>query len=129
MIAINSGGMVSIEEVQAMITDVDDNGDGSIQMPEFLKLVSDNMKTKKNDEEMVELFKAFGGQDRFDVITIADLDKGLKQGGESLCDHDLTLIFEELAGAYKRADQIAERRYVRATGLNFNDFLLMMLPK
>ena len=44
-----------------MISHVDVNGDGSIQMPEFLKLVSDHLAATKNEEDMVELFKRFGG--------------------------------------------------------------------
>ena len=57
-----------------MIDDVDINGDGTIQLHEFLKLVSDHLKAEAADEEMVELFKAFGGQDSTDVITIGKLD-------------------------------------------------------
>ena len=64
--------------------------------------MSDCLKEREHEEEMVELFKAFGATDINDVITVGDLDKALQQGGESLNDKDLNLIFEELAGAAKR---------------------------
>ena len=85
-----------------MIKDVDENNDGVISEDEFLQLVADHMKSKQPGEEMVELFKAFGATDAHDVITIGDLDKALKEGGETFNDAELTLIFEELAGAFKR---------------------------
>ena len=120
---------LTMDEVQELIASVDDNNDGSIQLPEFLKLMSDCLKEREQEEEMVELFKAFGATDINDVITVGDLDKALQQGGESLNDKDLNLIFEELAGATKRQFQQPEKRYQRATGLSFPDFLLMMMPK
>ena len=94
-----------------MIAAVDDNDDGSIQMPEFLKLMSDSLKGKEQEEEFLSLFKAFGATDIHDVVTVGDLDKALKEGGEHLNDSDLNLIFEELAGMGKRQTQSAEKRY------------------
>ena len=64
--------------------------------------MSDVLKEREHEEQMVELFKAFGATDINDVITVGDLDKALQQGGESLNDKDLNLIFEELAGSAKR---------------------------
>ena len=36
------------------------------------------------------------------MITVGDLDKALRAGGEQLNDTDLNAIFEELAGSAKR---------------------------
>ena len=60
MEVLEAGKEVTLEQVQEMINDVDENSDGLIQLPEFLKLVSDNMLQKEPEEEMIELFKAFG---------------------------------------------------------------------
>ena len=68
--------------MEELIATVDDNNDGSIQLPEFLKLMSECLKERKQEEEMVELFKAFGATDVNDVITVGDLDKALQGGGE-----------------------------------------------
>ena len=44
-----------------MIADVEGpDGDGSIQLPEFLKLISDLMNETEQEEEVVSLFRAFG---------------------------------------------------------------------
>ena len=73
---------ISLEEVRELIETLDDNADGQIQMPEFLQLMSDVMKKQTHEEEMVQLFMAFGATDVNDVITVGDLDKALIEGGE-----------------------------------------------
>jgi len=52
----------------------------------------------QREEEMVELFKDFGPTNINEVITVGKLDETLKKGGENLKDHELNMIFEELAG-------------------------------
>ena len=106
-----------------------DDGDGKIQLPEFLKLVSDLMNDQVQDEEVVELFKAFGASDQNGIITCGDFDRVLKESGESLKDDELNLIFEELAGQTKRQTLPAEKRFERQHGITFHDFLLLLLPK
>ena len=87
------------------------------------------MKTKKRDEVVVELFKSFGADDVGGVITVGMLDKALKEGGDSMKDSELNMLFEEIAGQTKRPQLSAERRYVRSQGISFHDFLLLLLPK
>ena len=109
--------------------DADLNADGKVSLPEVLKIVSDSIYSKEEDEELVELFKSFGALDVHDVITEGKLDNALRAGGEILQPAELTLIYEELAGASKRLAMPADRRYMRAAGMTFNDFLLMLLAK
>ncbi len=87
------------------------------------------MNAEDKDEEMVELFKAFGAHDDNGIITVAGLEKALQDGGDGFKESELNMLFEEIAGASKRPTMSAERRYLRAQGINFQDFLLMMLPK
>ena len=62
---------------------------------------------------MVELFKSFGPAGMHDVITVGGLDATLREGGEILKDHELNMIFEELAGQTKRYSLTAEKRFDR----------------
>ena len=124
-----TGQMQDIGDIETMIASVDEGGDGAIQLPEFLNLVSEQMKTKKRDEVVVELFKSFGADDVGGVITVGMLDKALKEGGDSMKDSELNMLFEEIAGQTKRPQLSAERRYVRSQGISFHDFLLLLLPK
>ena len=124
-----TGRNMAIEEVQEMINQVDAGGDGQIQEPEFLKLISDQVNAGQREEEIVELFKDFGPTNINEVITVGKLDETLKKGGENLKDHELNMIFEELAGQTKRQSQKAEKRFDRTQGITFHDFLLLMLPK
>ena len=77
------------------------------------------MNAEEKDEEMVELFKSFGAHDVNGIITVASLDKALQEGGDGFKQSELNMLFEELAGAAKRPSLPAERRYVRAQGINF----------
>ena len=120
---------MDIEEVQDMINQVDAGGDGEIQLPEFLKLISDQVNAGYREEEMVELFKDFGPANINEVITVGCFDETLKSGGENFKDHELNMIFEELAGQTKRQSQKAEKRFDRTQGITFHDFMLLMLPK
>ena len=113
-----------------MIADVEGpDGDGSIQLPEFLKLISDLMNETEQEEEVVSLFRAFGAQDQSGIITCGDFDRVMKESGECLKDDELNLIFEELAGQTKRQTLPAEKRFERQHGITFHDFLLLLLPK
>ena len=77
------------------------------------------MNSDDKDEEMVELFKSFGAHDDNGVITVGGLEKALQEGGDSMKEAELNMLFEELAGASKRPSLSAERRYVRAQGISF----------
>ena len=126
---VNKNEEITIEEVENIIASVDDGGDGQLELPEFLKLIGDQMQENEAEEDLVSLFKSFGAIDSNDVITVGNLDKSMKEEGEYLKDEELQLIFEELSGASKRAQQSAEKRYARATGMTFHDFLLLLLAK
>ena len=93
-----SGRDVDIAEVEEMIKQVDEGGNGQIEEPEFLRLISDQMKDNEREEEMVELFKDFGPTNINEVITVGHLDETLKKGGENFKEEELNMIFEELAG-------------------------------
>ena len=78
---------------------------------------------------MVALFKSFGAENTSDVITIGQLAEALKDGGDVLKPEELNEIFVELAGSTKRSTLSAEKKFERAQGITFHDFMAMMLPK
>ncbi|CAH9104051.1 unnamed protein product [Cuscuta europaea] len=49
----------SDEELQDMIDEVDTNGNGTIEFPEFLNLMAKKIKETDEDEEIKEAFKVF----------------------------------------------------------------------
>ena len=57
-----------------MIATVDDDEGGEIELPEFLKLMSEQMKDKAQDEELIEAFKSFGVKDENQLISKEMLD-------------------------------------------------------
>ena len=78
---------------------------------------------------MVVLFKSFGPENLNDMITIDKLASALKEGGEVLKSEELEAIFYDLAGQTKRSRLPAEKRFDKAAGITFEDFMAMMLPK
>ena len=62
------------------------------------------LNAEQKEEDMVELFKAFGAEDGDGIITVAALNKALQDGGDVFKDKELNMISEELAGAEKLAD-------------------------
>ena len=112
-----------------MIASVDQTGKGEIGVNDFLVMMSDQMKEQTHDEEMVGLFKSFGPSNVSEAITIGGLDNALREADEIFKPEELQMIFDELAGATKRATMTAERKFQNSNGITFHDFLLMMLPK
>merc|ERR1719240_2261958 len=57
---IRSLGQTPTEaELQDMINEVDADGNGTIDFPEFLSLMARNMKNTDSEEELIEVFKVF----------------------------------------------------------------------
>ena len=110
------GRKMSIEEVGEAIKKVDDSGDGEIEFEEFLKLMTDEMGNSANDEELIEAFKFYGATSDRDSISKEQLGAKLKGEGIHLSDEDLNMLFTETCVS-------------RSNGIQFSDFMLMMMPK
>merc|ERR1711909_135833 len=72
-------------ELQDMINEVDADGNGTIDFPEFLSLMARKMKDTDTEEELVEAFKVFD-RDGNGLISAAELRHVMTNLGEKLTD-------------------------------------------
>merc|ERR1712066_812719 len=69
-------------ELQDMINEVDADGNGTIDFPEFLSLMSRKMKDTDTEEELVEAFKV---SDRSGQVNYEEFVKMMMGDGPSQC--------------------------------------------
>ncbi|ESQ42143.1 hypothetical protein EUTSA_v10014926mg [Eutrema salsugineum] len=82
----SSGQNPTEAELQDMINEVDADGNGKIDFPEFLNLMARKMKdTTDSEEELKEAFKAFD-KDQNGFISAADLRHVMTNLGENFTD-------------------------------------------
>jgi len=70
-------------ELQDMINEVDANGNGTIDFPEFITMMSRKMKDTDSEEELLEAFKIFD-KDGNGFITASELRHVMTSLGENL---------------------------------------------
>merc|ERR1712113_423131 len=81
-------------ELQDMINEVDADGNGTIDFPEFLSLQARKMKDTDTEEELVEAFKVFdrGGTG---FISAAELRHVMSNLGEKITDEEMDEMIRE----------------------------------
>mmetsp|Transcript_24990 Transcript_24990/g.54334 ORF Transcript_24990/g.54334 Transcript_24990/m.54334 type:complete len:169 (-) Transcript_24990:2428-2934(-) len=79
---------VSKQEVQRMIASVDDDGSGTIEFPEFMKLMCQQQERKDPKEDVKRVFMLYDTQGK-GHITVDDLQRACRQLGESMSDAQL----------------------------------------
>merc|ERR1712156_882292 len=82
------------EEIQKMISDVDDDGSGTIGYEEFLKIMSQKMNERDPKDEILKAFKLFD-DDQTGKISFKNLKAIAKQLGENLTDEELQEMIDE----------------------------------
>lgn len=98
-----------------MINEVDVDGNGSIDFPEFLTMMARKMKDTDSEEEIIEAFKVFD-KDGNGFISRAELSHVMTNLGEKLTD-------EEVDGMIHEAD-------VDGDGfINYEEFVRMMMAR
>lgn len=55
-----------------MVNEIDEDGSGTIEFPEFLKLMAKKMKDTDAEEELVEAFKVFDKEGK-GLVTIEEI--------------------------------------------------------
>ena len=101
-------------ELQDMINEVDADGNGTIDFPEFLSLMARKMKDTDTEEELVEAFKVFD-RDGNGLISAAELRHVMTNLGEKLTDE---------------VDEMIREADVDGDGhINYEEFVRMMMAK
>ncbi|KAK8945010.1 Pentatricopeptide repeat-containing protein [Platanthera zijinensis] len=81
-------------ELQDMINEVDADGNGSIDFPEFLNLMARKMKDTDSEEELKEAFRVFD-KDQNGFISAAELRHVMTNLGEKLTDEEVDEMIRE----------------------------------
>ncbi|PFH47556.1 hypothetical protein AMATHDRAFT_6613 [Amanita thiersii Skay4041] len=102
-------------ELQDMINEVDADGNGTIDFPEFLTMMARKMRDTDSEEEIKEAFKVFD-KDGNGYISAAELR------------HVMTNLGEKLSEA--EVDEMIREADVDGDGqINYEEFVKMMLSK
>src|SRR5256714_2862544 len=102
-------------ELQDMINEVDADGNGEIDFPEFLTMMARKMKETDSEEEIKEAFKVFDG-DGSGLISAAELRQVMTSLGENLTDDEIDEMIRETS-------QDGDER------IDYNEFVQLMMGK
>merc|ERR1719311_1028812 len=100
-------------ELDDMLNEVDADGNGTIDFPEFLSLMSRKMKDTDTEEELIEAFKVFD-RDGSGFISAMEMRHVMSNLGEKITD-------EEIDEMTREVDVDAEGNF------NYEDFVRMMM--
>ena len=81
-------------ELQDMINEVDADGNGEIDFPEFLTMMARKMKDTDSEEEIKEAFKVFD-KNGDGKISAAELRHVMTSIGEKLSDQEVDEMIKE----------------------------------
>lgn len=98
-----------------MINEVDADGAGAIDFPEFLTMMARKTKDTDSEEEIREAFKVFD-RDAKGSISAAELRHVLTSIGEKLTDDEVDEMIRE-------ADEDGDGR------IDYNEFVQLMMQK
>jgi len=87
------GVKVDKEELRKMITDVDADGSGSIELPEFIQMMTAKMGDSDTREEIEKTFKMFD-PDGKGKIDFKDFKRICKELGESMTEEQQHSMFD-----------------------------------
>ena len=82
------------EEVRKMIADIDRDGSGTIDFPEFLEMMSSKMAERDPREEMMKAFRLFDDDDT-GKISFHNLRRVAKELGENMTDEEIQEMIDE----------------------------------
>jgi len=102
-------------ELREMIQEVDTDGNGTIDFPEFLTMMARKMQDSEGEEEIREAFKVFDKEGN-GFISAAELRHVMTNLGEKLTD-------EEVDEMIREADVDGDGQ------INYEEFVKMMMAK
>merc|ERR1740121_3284569 len=82
------GFEVKKEELKKMISDIDNDGNGSIEFSEFLMMMTAKMGEKDTREDIEKVFKLFD-DDNTNKISFRNLARVAEELGENIDDEEL----------------------------------------
>ncbi len=82
------------EEIKKMISDIDKDGNGTIDFSEFLDMMTAKMSEKDSREEILKAFRLFDEGEK-GKISLRDLKRVAKELGETMTDDELAEMIEE----------------------------------
>merc|ERR1719271_1504166 len=88
------GFEVKKEELRKMITDIDADGSGQIEFPEFLEMMTGKMGEKDTKEEILKVFKLFD-DDSTGKISFKNLKRVAKELGENMTEEELQDMIDQ----------------------------------
>ncbi|KAI9566104.1 hypothetical protein HD554DRAFT_1225105 [Boletus coccyginus] len=102
-------------ELQDMIDEVDGDGNGTVNFPEFLTMMARKMKDADSEEVIKAAFKVFD-QDGNGHINAAELKQAMEHLGEKLTDREV--------------DEMMREADVDGDGeISYDEYVQIMLPK
>merc|ERR1711977_681578 len=108
-------GQLSDEQLKKMVTDVDNDGNGTIEFVEFLGMMTAKMGEKDTREDIEKVFKLFD-DDNTNKISSRNLARVAEELGENIDD-------EELQDMINQADRDGDGE------INLDEFYRIMKKK
>merc|ERR1711890_83685 len=109
------GFEVKNEELKKMVSDVDNDGNGTIEFAEFLEMMTGKMGEKDSREDIEKVFKLFDGANT-NKISFRNLARVAEELGENIDD-------EELQDMINQADRDGDGE------INIDEFYRIMKKK
>uniref|UniRef100_A0A7E4ZS23 Calmodulin n=1 Tax=Panagrellus redivivus TaxID=6233 RepID=A0A7E4ZS23_PANRE len=100
------------DELMDMINEMDQDGNGTVELNEFVSMMSKKMKQSEDDRELKEAFQVFD-TDRDGYITAPELGVIMRNLGENLSEKEICEMIHE-------ADLDGDGK------VNFDEFVAMM---
>ncbi|XP_071722374.1 calmodulin-6-like [Rutidosis leptorrhynchoides] len=102
-------------EIQEMINEVDVDGSGAIDFPEFLNMMAKKMEDTNYEKELKEAFRVFD-KDQNGFISATELNHVMMNLGQKLNKQEV--------------DQMIQEADIDGDGqINFNEFVRLMMAK
>jgi len=93
---MNSLGLnPTMSEIEDMINEVDLDQTGTVDLEEFIKMMSIKTKPANANDEMRSAFNVFD-KDGSGTISVDELGQLMKTFGENLSDEDLKIMIQEV---------------------------------
>jgi calmodulin len=108
----------SVINTSSPLTQIDSDGNGTIDFPEFLTMMARKMKDTDSEEEILEAFKVFD-KDGNGFISAAELRHIMTNLGEKLTDEEVDEMIREADIDGEFVDALVSRSRSRAILLIF----------